>query len=131
MNVTTRIALVARALSELARYDLLYRTRGLRAVLAMAPRTSLREHEIGLNPEQEACEAMKWAECLYFKRVRCLQHSIALACLLRSQGADASVGFGFRLETVRRPCLGGSAWPRTQSRVFVSQRDDSRCKQWM
>ena len=93
----TRIAyprLVARALYELIRYDVVH---GLLRVRRIAS-PSVRRATTGdaANLERLACDAVVLACCLYWKPVLCLQRSVCAMRLLKSRGVAARVVIGYR-----------------------------------
>jgi hypothetical protein len=90
--------LIARALWELCRYDLAIRVFGFRRVARGFGKARLRTVRYDPEIETRVCAAMNWALSLYWKRVLCLQRSLATARLLRSCSLDARVVIGCRPE---------------------------------
>lgn len=92
-----KLSLVAQAMWELARYDLLIALFGFKRIhngISRCPRR-LRGPETGLDTAA-ICEAMAQAVTVYWKRVRCLQRSAATARLLRRHGIEAELVISFR-----------------------------------
>ena len=104
--------LIARSLWELCRYDLMIRVFGFRHAIQGSGRARLGKACRGRDLENRVCDAMNWALSLYWKRVLCLQRSLATARLLRSCGLDASVVIGCRPEPFT-----SHAWVEIDGRV--------------
>ncbi len=86
------------ALWELLRYEVLIRTGGFSRVRRSMVKP-VRGRLLAIHgTEAEVCQAMDWAQCLYWKPVLCLQRSVATARLLRKQRLDAQVVVGCRPE---------------------------------
>jgi len=90
--------LVARALWELCRYDLAIHVFGFRRVIRGSRWARLRPVRSDADLEARVCSAMNWALSLYWKRVLCLQRSLATARLMRSCGLGATLVLGCRPE---------------------------------
>lgn len=96
MNKARHTWLVIRAFYEIARHDLVLRLRGSGPTLHQVSRqcvaAKLASHEL----EQDICEAVLLATCLYWKPVLCLQRSVCTARLLRKHGVNARLVIGYR-----------------------------------
>ena len=107
--------LAARVLWRLMFFDALLALRGFRAVYAdlgrhIAPR---RTAETGL--EDAVCEMVTRVSSFYWKPVRCLQRSAAIASVLRIYGIDAQVVIGYKPAP-----LYSHAWVEVGGRVVGS-----------
>jgi len=89
-------ALVAKALWELARYDLVTALAGFRGVRRGLSQLRCTQPARCRAMETAICQAMVWAMSLYCKPVKCLQRSVATARLLRKHRAYAQVVIGYR-----------------------------------
>jgi hypothetical protein len=92
------LPLLLHALCELLLFDVRYRVFGFRGVYRTDHRIPVNTRCKRVPIEDEVRLAMKWATCLYYKPVRCLQNAIVIARLLRSRGVAAEVTFGYHLE---------------------------------
>ncbi|MBZ5724264.1 MAG: lasso peptide biosynthesis B2 protein [Acidobacteriia bacterium] len=112
----SRSLLIAQALWQLLRYDVVLRAGGFRRIHRDLGRR--RPKPAGGAPSREAriCEAMRWALSLYCKPALCLQRAVATARLLRRHGMEAHVVIGYRPEP-----FFGHAWVEIEGRVV----DDS------
>ncbi len=88
--------LVARALWELARYDLVTAMAGFRGVRKGLSQLRCIRPVRCREMETAICQAMVWAMSLYWRPVKCLQRSVGTARLLRKHRADAQVVIGYR-----------------------------------
>jgi hypothetical protein len=104
--------LIARALWELLRFDLAIHVVGFRRVMQASGRTRVKTARRDPNLEKRVCTAMNWALSLYWKRVLCLQRSLATARLLRDCGLGATTVIGCRPE----PFI-SHAWVEIDGRV--------------
>jgi len=102
-------ALWARALSEMVRYDLLYRLRGLRGVRESMGR---RPETGGVVKASRICRVVDCVSSFYWKPLRCLQRSVVTARMLRANGIQAEVVIGYRAN----PFL-SHAWVEVGGRV--------------
>jgi hypothetical protein len=96
MKTMRRTWLVARALYELARYDVL---RGIFKVAGTSHR--LTHQSFTTAPQRDeldplVSEAVVLATCFYWKPVLCLQRSVCLVRLLRARGTAARLVIGYR-----------------------------------
>ncbi len=117
MKCFSRCVLIAQALWQLLRYDLVIKAWGFRRIHRSLGRRRPGPQPGGA-PEREArvCEAMRWALSLYCKPALCLQRAVATARLLRRHGMDAHIVIGYRPEP-----FFGHAWVEIEGRVV----DDS------
>lgn len=107
-----RMPLRLRAFGELVRYDFAAAVFGFRSAYGgLRKPISQSGWQAGL--EDEISQAVDWATCFYWKRVRCLQRSIVAARLLRAHGVPAELVIGCRLA----PFL-GHAWVEVEGRVL-------------
>ena len=104
--------LIMRALWELCRYDLAIHLFGFRRVLEGSGRVREKVEHQDSNLEDRISDAMRWASSLYWKRVLCLQRSVAMARLLRRYGLDAEVVIGCRSEP-----FASHAWVEIDGRI--------------
>ena len=88
--------LVAKALLELLRYDVIVRLRGYGAIQRQLNRQRLAPNLCDNDAEREICNAMLLATCLYWKPVLCLQRSACLVRLLRKHGVFGRLVIGYR-----------------------------------
>jgi hypothetical protein len=110
MTALSFVWLVARALYELVRYDVVYARRGFRGVTASLADVPLDATPARMN--MAAVEAVVWAVCCYWKPVRCLQRAVCTVRLLRRDGVAARVVIGYRPQ----PFL-SHAWVEVAGRV--------------
>jgi len=108
---STRTVLRLRAIWELLRYDMVAAVAGFRGVRRGLPKPNPK------GPPGDACDvaisqAVDWAAAFYWKRVLCLQRSIAATRLLRAYGVKADLVIGCRLA----PFM-GHAWVEVEGRV--------------
>jgi Transglutaminase-like superfamily len=114
-----KCARIVAALWHLLVCDAVYAASGLRGLHWMLVRTRVADRRRA--DADVIVNAMEWAVCLYFKQVRCLQKSIALAQLLRRCGFDAQVIAAYRLE----PFI-GHAWVEVERCPVGDFRDIRR-----
>jgi hypothetical protein len=88
--------LVIRALLELLRYDVIHAVRGFHYLCRKLEEQPLPPAEGASKLEHQVCQAVSLAACFYWKRVYCLQRSVAAARVLRSSGIPARVVIGYR-----------------------------------
>jgi hypothetical protein len=93
MKAHQRIRLYARTAWELARYDILFACRGMRAV---RPPRMPEGGKGGQELESAICETVRSIAPFYWKPIRCLQRSIVTARLMRNRGIRAEVVIGYR-----------------------------------
>jgi hypothetical protein len=93
----TSFSLTLRALWELSRYDLsrwLFGTQGIYEAPVRRPGSPA--STLSSETEESICRAMRMATVVYWKRVRCLQYSVATARMLWRCRANAEVVIGYR-----------------------------------
>jgi hypothetical protein len=83
------------AVCELLRYDVTAAVFGFRRIHSSLSKEGLGGHRARPCVDEFA-KAMAWATTLYWKPVRCLQRSVAMARLLRRRGVAARVVIGCR-----------------------------------
>lgn len=66
---------------------------------------------------QQACMALRYARVWYPKRVRCLQRSAVLACILRSYGVPAQMVLGSQKMPFK-----GHAWVEIEGKAINERR---------
>lgn len=93
-----RVRLTARALWELARYDLMFRAGGLRRVHRSLRNFSESHSSKSSCRATDISKAMRNAQSLYWKRALCLQRSVATTRLLRQHGIRAELVIGYRAD---------------------------------
>jgi hypothetical protein len=85
--------LIGRAFYELVRYDVVHALcRARLRARAVRPHAASPDSTL----ETPICEAVALACCFYWKRVLCLQRSVAAMRLLRAYGVGATVVVGYR-----------------------------------
>jgi hypothetical protein len=116
--IANRMFLTLAALWELIRHDAVLALFGFRAVLDDLNRTPVAPSSAD-NCEMQAAidRAISKASIFYWKPVRCLQHSVALARLLRRCGLPATVVIGYRDSP-----LVSHAWVEANGRTILSDR---------
>ena len=101
-----------RAFCELLRYDLVSAIWGFPGVRRGLPKVS-NGQTLPVECEIAISQAVDWAAALYWKRVLCLQRSIAGTRLLRAYGVKAELVIGCRLVP-----FAGHAWVEVDGRVL-------------
>ena len=113
MRHWSRTILHLRLIRELIRYDVMDAVLGFKGVHSeFRPRRVPFSVSADANLEATVCEAMRRVVPWYWKRVQCLQRSVATARVLRAYGHPAEVVVGYRLA----PFL-GHAWVEVGGRV--------------
>jgi hypothetical protein len=107
------VLLTLRALFELLRYDLLNWSFGFKAVEQSVRLMRTREKGGAKHSPEELARVVVCARLFYFRRVRCLQNSVATVRFLRSQGWPADLVIGFQ----RDPFL-GHAWVELKGKAL-------------
>jgi len=108
---SSQAVLKLRALWELLRYDMVAGVGGFRAVRRGLPKADpARKPADGLDVA--ISQAVDWAAAFYWKRVLCLQRSIAATRLLRAYGVPAELVIGCRLAP-----FAGHAWVEVEGRI--------------
>jgi hypothetical protein len=112
MTTLSFALLVATAVFELARYDLIQAVHGFQGMIEglTIPRPAILERTA--DPTPDICRAIALAISLYWKPVRCLQRSVCLVRLLRTHGVPARLVIGYR----PAPFL-SHAWVEVEGRV--------------
>jgi len=106
-----RTVLRLRALWELLRYDMVAAVSGFRGVRRGLPKPDPNRPP-GDALDAAIPQAVDWAAAFYWKRVLCLQRSIAATRLLRAYGVKADLVIGCRLAP-----FAGHAWVEVDGRV--------------
>jgi hypothetical protein len=88
--------LVAGALYELVRYEVVLALRGFGGVQRQVGGQSVAACEVSDETEKVVCDAVLLATCLYWKPVLCLQRSVCLVRLLRRHGVFGRLVIGYR-----------------------------------
>jgi len=109
---STRTVLRLRALWELLRYDMVAAVSGFRGVRRGLPKPDP-NRSTGDGLDVGISRAVDWAAAFYWKRVLCLQRSIAATRLLRAYGVKAELVIGCRLAP-----FAGHAWVEVGGRVL-------------
>jgi hypothetical protein len=112
MGCLFRLLLYVRLMTELLRYDLTVAILGFRGVHRSLRTRKTRRWPESSELEATVCEAARRIIPFYWKRVRCLQCSVATARVLRAYGAQADVVIGYR----RAPFL-AHAWVEVGGRI--------------
>lgn len=86
-----QIRCVAEALWELFRYDLVYALLGFRGIQNGLKKSAIESRRLSPQSETAICRTFVLATSLYWKPVRCLQRSVALARMLRRRCTEAEV----------------------------------------
>lgn len=96
LNRIAYVQLVIRALWQLVLYDLIDAALGFQHVYRHVERQRVVQHAFHPAEETLVCDAVSVAACLYWKRVFCLQRSVAATRLLRKSGIQACLVIGYR-----------------------------------
>lgn len=112
MNRVGYALLTARALWELARYDLVNATLGFKRMHRQLAAQRPRKRACPAETEKLILDAVSLAGCLYYKPILCLQRSVVAARLLRKAGVEARLTIGYRAA----PFL-SHAWVEVNGRV--------------
>jgi Transglutaminase-like superfamily len=91
-----KAALVCRALSEIARYDVVVSLLGSGRILSQLKRQHISLKPAGAEFEKTICDAVLIATCFYWKPVLCLQRAVCTVRLLRRHGINAQLVIGYR-----------------------------------
>ena len=91
-----KVALVSRALYELARYEVVISLLGSGRILSQLRRQSISIHSSNSGLEKTICDAVLLATCFYWKPVLCLQRAVCTVRLLRRHGVKARLVIGYR-----------------------------------
>ena len=101
-----------RAFCELIRYDIVAAFAGFPGVRARLPKADF-SRVPGDGIDVAISRAVDWAASFYWKRVLCLQRSVAATRLLRAYGVKAELVIGCRLAP-----FAGHAWVEVGGRVL-------------
>lgn len=96
MKTARYLLLVANALYEITRYDVIVSVRGVGPVLHKLRQQRVSQKPCSQELQQMICDAVLLATCFYAKPVLCLQRSVATTRLLRQYGVDARLIIGYR-----------------------------------
>ena len=96
MTRTRYAFLIARAIWELARYDLVNVTLGFQRISRQVARHQVASRTFQTETEMLVCEAVSLAASFYYKPVRCLQRSVVATRLLRKCGVNGRLIIGYR-----------------------------------
>ena len=96
MARTSHAMLVLRALWELLRYDVVNAASGFQQVCRQLELQPVAPHRTLDAAEKQVCDAISLAACFYWKRVYCLQRSVAATRLLRQSGIPGRMVIGYR-----------------------------------
>ena len=92
----TKIALVSKAIYEIARYEVVLSLRGSGRILQELKRQSVKAKTVSSELEKAICDAVLLATCFYWKPVLCLQRAVCTVRLLRRYGIRAQLVIGYR-----------------------------------
>ena len=112
MKQTSYVLLVIRAIWELVLYDLINTALGFQRIYRYVERRRVSARPPRPGTERCVCDAVSVAASLYWKRVYCLQRSVAVASLLRKEGVHCRLVIGYRSS----PFL-SHAWVEVDGRV--------------
>lgn len=90
------VALMFRALYEIARYELVLSLLGSGRILTQLRRQSVKARTATAELEKTICDAVLLATCFYWKPVLCLQRAVCTVRLLRRHGIHARLVIGYR-----------------------------------
>jgi hypothetical protein len=96
MSRTAYAALVARALWQMLRFDLVNSRFGFQRIHRQVARQRIASRSFSPEVEAIVCEAVCLASCFYWKPVLCLQRSVVAALLLRRHGIHGRLVIGYR-----------------------------------
>ena len=88
--------LVTRALWQLVLYDLINACFGFQRIHRRVACRRVASRRVEPGSETLICDAVSLAACFYYKRVLCLQRSVAATLLLRKHGIDGRLVIGYR-----------------------------------
>ena len=91
-----KVALVFRALYEIARYEVVVSLQGSGRILSQLRRQSISIKSRSSELEKTICDAVLLATCFYWKPVLCLQRAVCTVRLLRRHGIHARLVIGYR-----------------------------------
>ena len=91
-----KVALVFRALYEIARYEVVLSLLGSGRILSQLRRQSISIKSRSSEFEETICDAVLLATCFYWKPVLCLQRAVCTVRLLRRHGIHARLVIGYR-----------------------------------
>jgi hypothetical protein len=92
----TKLALVSKAIYEIARYEVVLSLRGSGRILQELKRQSVKAKTVSSELEKAICDAVLLATCFYWKPVLCLQRAVCTVRLLRRYGIRAQLVIGYR-----------------------------------
>lgn len=90
------VALMFRALYEIARYEVVLSLLGSGQILSELRRQSINARTATAELEKTICDAVLLATCFYWKPVLCLQRAVCTVRLLRRHGIYARLVIGYR-----------------------------------
>lgn len=90
------VALMFRALYEIARYEVVLSLLGSGRILSQLRRQSINARTATAELEKTICDAVLLATCFYWKPVLCLQRAVCTVRLLRRHGIYARLVIGYR-----------------------------------
>ena len=96
MKTARYLLLVAKALYEISRYDVIVAVRGVGPVLHRLRQQRVSQKPCSQELQQMICDAVLLGTCFYWRPVLCLQRSVATTRLLRRYGVDARLIIGYR-----------------------------------
>lgn len=102
-----------RVICEFLRYDAVCALKGFAGIQKEFKARRARQQSYGRDVEDRVCKAVRNVTPWYWKRVQCLQRSVAMARVLRAYGVEAEVVVGYRLA----PFL-AHAWVEAGGRVI-------------
>ena len=92
----TKIALVSKAIYEIARYEVVLSLRGSGRILQELKRQSVKAKTVSSELEKAICDTVLLATCFYWKPVLCMQRAVCTVRLLRRYGIRAQLVIGYR-----------------------------------
>jgi hypothetical protein len=96
MRPLSRALLYLHVIAELMRHDVIQAVLGFEGVHRTTQPRKCRQRSSTTELEATVCEAVESILPLYWKRVRCLQRSVATARVLKGYGIHAEVVIGYR-----------------------------------
>jgi len=91
-----KVALVFRALYEIARYEVVLLLLGSGRIMSPLRCQSISIKSRSAELEKTICDAVLLATCFYWKPVLCLQRAVCTVRLLRRHGIHARLVIGYR-----------------------------------
>jgi hypothetical protein len=109
---------VLKLLIGLALYDCLRFGRNFARVHRLVTNWKAASRSVPADVIDNACQALRYARVIYPKRVRCLQRSAVLTCVLRNWGIPAQMVMGSQKSPFK-----AHAWVEIDGKVINERRN--------